>query len=68
MKRKLQIITSASAAFLLSFSALAQETLGPRTAETGSTRQPMTRARSERLNGAAKATDIIGMTVNNYQN
>lgn len=68
MKRKLQIITSASAASLLAFSALAQETLGPRTAETGSTRQPMTQARSERLNGAAKATDIIGMTVNNYQN
>jgi sporulation protein YlmC with PRC-barrel domain len=68
MKRNLQIITSASAASLLAFSALAQETLGPRTAETGSTRQPMTQARSERLNGAAKTTDIIGMTVNNYQN
>ena len=68
MKRNLQIITSASAASLLAFSALAQETLYPRTAETASPRQPMTQARSERLNGAAKATDIIGMTVNNYQN
>ena len=28
----------------------------------------MTRARSERLNDAAKATDIIGMTVINHQN
>ena len=68
MKRKLQIITSASAASLLAFSALAQETFYPRTVETASTRQPITRVRSERLNGAAKATDIIGMTVNNYQN
>jgi sporulation protein YlmC with PRC-barrel domain len=68
MKRNLQIITSASAAALLAFSALAQETFYPRTAETVSTRQPLTQARSDRLNGAARATDIIGMTVNNYQN
>src|ERR1700690_2272858 len=68
MKRKLQIIAGASAASLLAFSALAQETLYPRTAETASSRQPLTQARSEQLNGAAKATDIIGMTVENYQN
>jgi sporulation protein YlmC with PRC-barrel domain len=68
MKRKLQIIAGASAAFILAFTALAQETLSPGTAETAFPRQPLTRARSERLNGAAKATDIIGMTVNNYQN
>lgn len=68
MKRKLQIITSASAAALLAFSALARETLYPRTAETASPRQHLTPAPSERLNGAARATDIIGMTVNDYQN
>ena len=68
MKRKLQIITSASAASLLAFSALARETLDPKTDETASPRQCLTQARTERLNGAAKATDIIGMTVNNYQN
>ena len=68
MKRKLQIITSVSAASLLAFSALAQETLYPGTAETASPRQPPSQARSERLNGAARATDIIGMTVNNNQN
>lgn len=68
MKRKLPYITSMSAASLLAFSALAQETLDPRTAETFSTHQPMTQARSERLNDASKITDIIGMTVNNYQN
>jgi uncharacterized protein YrrD len=68
MKRKLQIITSVSAVSLLAFTSLAQETFNPKTAETASTRQPMTRARSERLNDAARTTDIIGMTVNNYQN
>lgn len=57
-----------SAASLLAFSVLAQETLNFQTAETAATRQPQTTARSERLNVAAKATDIIGMTVNNYQN
>jgi sporulation protein YlmC with PRC-barrel domain len=68
MKRKLQIITSVSAASLLAFSALARETFNPRTAETAFTGQPLTQACSERLNNAARATDIIGMTVNNYQN
>jgi sporulation protein YlmC with PRC-barrel domain len=60
MKRKLQIFASASAVSLLAFSALADETAPARH------RTPP--ARSERLNGAAKATDLIGMTVNNYQN
>jgi sporulation protein YlmC with PRC-barrel domain len=68
MKRKLQIITSASAASLLAFSVLAQETFNPKTDETASARQRMTQVRAERLNGAAKASDIIGMTVKNYQN
>jgi sporulation protein YlmC with PRC-barrel domain len=68
MKRKLQIITSASAASLLAFSMLAQDTPGPKTGETASTLQPMTPACSDRLNGAARVTDIIGMTVKNYQN
>src|ERR1700690_3554808 len=68
MKRKLQIITSASAASLLAFSALAQETFNPNTGETESTRQHLTRVRAERLRSAVRATDIIGMTVNNYQN
>jgi sporulation protein YlmC with PRC-barrel domain len=68
MKRKLQIITGASAAILLAFPAVARETLNPRTDEAATTRLPMTQARSERLNDAARITDIIGMTVNNYQN
>jgi len=68
MKRKLQIITSASAASLLAFSALAQDTINSKTGETAPSRQRMAEARAERLQGTAKATDIIGMTVNNYQN
>jgi sporulation protein YlmC with PRC-barrel domain len=68
MKQKLQIITSAFAASLLAFSVLAQETFYPQTAETASALQPMTPARSDRLTDAARATDIIGMTVENYQN
>jgi hyperosmotically inducible protein len=68
MKRKFQIITSASAASFLAFTALAQETLNPQTGETQSTPQRMTQARAERLNGAAKASDVIGMEVQNYQN
>src|ERR1039458_5130338 len=68
MKRKFQIITSASAASLLAFTVLAQETLNPKTDVTASARQRMTQVRAERLNGAAKASDIIGMTVKNYQN
>src|ERR1039458_8160553 len=68
MKRKFQIITSASAASLLAFTVLAQETLNPKTDETASARQRMTQVRAERLNGAAKASDIIGITFKNYQN
>jgi uncharacterized protein YrrD len=68
MKRKLQIMISTSAASLLAFSTVAQEIINPKTDETAPTRQRMAEARAERLNGAAKATDIIGMKVNNYQN
>ncbi|HXR48148.1 MAG TPA: PRC-barrel domain-containing protein [Candidatus Limnocylindrales bacterium] len=68
MKRKLQMITSASAVSLLAFSAVAQDTINSNTDETAPARQRMAEARAERLNSVAKATDIIGMTVNNDQN
>jgi sporulation protein YlmC with PRC-barrel domain len=69
MKRKLQIIISASAASVLAFSALAQDTPTPNKDGPDYTRNHMSQAqRSNRLNDAAKASDIIGMTVNNYQN
>lgn len=69
MKRNLQIIISASAASFLTFTALAQDS--PNAKTNGSAyardRTPHTQ-RADRLNGAAKASDLIGMTVNNYQN
>ena len=60
MNRKLQILAGASAASLLAFSAFADE--------TASARYRTPPARSERLNSAARATDLIGMTVHNRQN
>ena len=69
MKRKLQIIISASAASVLAFSALAQDQPNPTRDGPNYTRDRMPHAqRADRLNGAAKASDLIGMTVNNYQN
>jgi sporulation protein YlmC with PRC-barrel domain len=68
MKRKLKIIVSASAASVLAFSALAQDAVilktdGPD--HVGDhTHRPQ---RADRLKGAAKASDIIGMKVVNYQ-
>ena len=67
MKRKLQMIISASAASVLAFAALAQDTPNPKTDRPDYTRQRMAHPRADRLNGAAKASDIIGMTVKNYQ-
>jgi sporulation protein YlmC with PRC-barrel domain len=68
MKRKLQIIISASAASVLAFSALAQDTANPKTEGPGYARDRMPHARrTDQLNDAAKASDLIGMTVKNYQ-
>ena len=69
MKRKLQIIISASAASVLAFSALAQDQPNPTRDGPDYTRDRMPHAqRPDRLNDAAKASDLIGMTVKNYQN
>ena len=68
MKCKLQFIISASAASVLAFSALAQDTPTPKRDGPDYTRDRMPQARrSDRLNDAAKASDVIGMTVKNYQ-
>ena len=66
MKRKLQTIISASAVSLLACSALAQDTTNPKTKTDARDRMPHAR-QADRLNGAAKASELIGMTVNNYQ-
>src|ERR1039457_4629697 len=69
MKRKLQIIISASAASVLALSALAQDSPNPKTDVPGYTRDHRPHAqRPDRLNDAAKASDLIGMTVKNNQN
>jgi sporulation protein YlmC with PRC-barrel domain len=60
MNRKLRILAGASAASLLAFSALADETV--------TAHRSTSPAGSERLNSAARATDIIGMAVQNRQN
>ena len=66
MKRKLQII-SASAASILAFSALAQNTSNPQTDAIQSPRQRMAQGHRDQLKDTAKASDVIGMTVKNYQ-
>jgi sporulation protein YlmC with PRC-barrel domain len=68
MKRKLQIISGASAASILTLTALAQETPNAKTGGTEITQERSTRAmRAERLGRAEKASDLIGMEVKNYQ-
>jgi hyperosmotically inducible protein len=68
MKRKLQIIISASAASVMALSALAQTTPSPNRDGPDSNRGLMSQMqRPDRLNDAAKASDLIGMTVKNYQ-
>jgi len=68
MKRKLQIIISTSAASFLALSALAQAPVVPTADRPDYTRDAMPQApQANRLNGAAKASDLIGMTVKNYQ-
>ncbi|HEY5040879.1 MAG TPA: PRC-barrel domain-containing protein [Verrucomicrobiae bacterium] len=67
MKRNLQIVISASAASVLAFSTLAQHTLNPKMDETGSPRLRMAQGHRDQLKDTAKASDIIGMTVKNYQ-
>lgn len=68
MKRTLQFIFSASAASVVAFSGLAQDTPDLKTDRQDSSRERMAHSRVNRLNGAAKASDLIGMTVHNYQN
>lgn len=68
MKRELQIIISASAASVLAFSALAQDTPILKTDGLDPAHDAMPPARrAARLSDAAKASDLIGMTVKNNQ-
>jgi len=65
----LRAISCASAVSLLTAGVLAQENTSPRLGHSESTRDRLQKAGpSDRLNSAVKASDLIGMTVNNYQN
>jgi len=69
MTRKLQIIISTSTALILAYSALGQDTPNARTDGAALTPDRALRSqRRDRLNDAAKASDIIGITVINNQN
>jgi hyperosmotically inducible protein len=72
MKRKIQIIIGASAS-VLALTSLAQDASNPNMDQSGTPRQHMNQASMDRQNptacpkDTAKASDIIGMTVKNYQ-
>jgi sporulation protein YlmC with PRC-barrel domain len=69
MKRKIRIITSASAASILAFSALAQETTNSATGAAEYSDQTVAHGtRAERPGCGKKASDLIGMEVKNNQN
>ena len=67
MKHKNKIITSASAASLLALAALGQQTINQPIGQTESAPQSLIETRVDHLGGAAKASEVIGMTVNNLQ-
>ena len=68
MKQRLQFFLQASAALLLAVSALAEDPLRPTPGHADYTKhsQAQTR-RANQLNGAAKASELLGVTVKNYQ-
>lgn len=68
MKRYLPVIFTATTASLLTFNVVAQENEPLKSDRPAYARDHAGRPRALRLNSAAKATEIIGMTVHNYQN
>ena len=69
MKRKLQYLMSAAAASVLAFSALAQDTPIPKSNGPEYTRDRSPHPRHmDKLNGAVRACDLIGMAVNDDHN
>ncbi len=67
MKQNFQTIVGISAVSLLVGSAFAQTPTYPKADRTESTRQRTEHPQADRLSGAVKASDLIGMTVKNYQ-
>ncbi len=70
MKRQFQILVTASTTSLMALSALCKDTANPNPEPVRPGRtddRPAAARRMNHLNDAAKASDIIGMTVKNYQ-
>ena len=67
MKRNLKIILNASVASVMAFSALAQDNSNSKVDETQPPGQTMTHGHYGPLKDTARASDLIGMTVKNYQ-
>jgi sporulation protein YlmC with PRC-barrel domain len=67
MKNDLKIISNISAVTLLALTALGQDSPPLSINEANSVHQNLIQARGESWNGAAKATDVIGLTVKNDQ-
>jgi hyperosmotically inducible protein len=67
MKTDHKIITTLSATLLLALTALGQDSLNQPMDETTPNHQDLIQFRGEGWNGAAKATDVIGMRVDNLQ-
>lgn len=67
MRQNFQTIVSISAVSLLVSSAFAEDPTYPQSARTESARRPIDQSRTNRITGAVKASDLIGMNVKNYQ-
>jgi hypothetical protein len=67
MKQSLQILLTATTASFLTFTVTAQENTTPKSDRSGYARDRVNRTHTGRLHSSAKASDIIGMTVHNYQ-
>lgn len=68
MKQRLHLIITAYAASVLTVSALAQPSANTGTDHPDYSRQSMPHGRqADRLNGADKASDVIGLVVKNYK-
>lgn len=67
MKRNFEFIQSATVASLLTLTVLAQDSPTPTPAQAESSREYNGRTPQDRIQSAAKASDVIGMHVKNYQ-
>ena len=67
MKRNLQIILTTTTASLLTLTVTAQQNTPPKTDRSVYAGDRVGSPQAARLHSAAKASEIIGMTVNNYQ-